>query len=178
MYDSIAIKGAKIEFTDDIFPVFGSNTCLNDYGTWTASNVGASSASGAYQSFDSSDTSYGVYSSYTTTGNTTCESIIQLPERASICPSSIKVCASNIRAIDFKGFNPNTQQWEVIQSIDTPSSVNQIFEVSTKKYYTQFSILAYTVVSSSNIQSAIRNFDIHSGILQIQAKTNQLNYIH
>jgi hypothetical protein len=168
----MSVQGAKIEFTDDIFPVFGSNTCLNDYGIWTASNVGTTSANSAYQSFESSDTTYGALSSFSTAGNTTCESIIQLPDRASICPSSIKVCADGIRLIDFKGFNPNTQQWEVIKSIESAYKVNQIFEVTTTKYYTKFSILVYTAVNSSKIQSAIRNFDIHSGILQIQAKTN------
>ena len=162
------------EFNASIIPVFSreATTCTDSLGTWTissSSNYSRHSVKTAWAVFDNNDSSWGVMSEYSNSGSGSCSVTVELPEGYSICPSQIYRHLLNAKKPVLKGFNPETNSWEIISQMTVLGSSGKssgYVDINTEKYFTKFNLRTGVFYGGNNICAQINTFKITAGKLK------------
>lgn len=161
-----------IPFAESLFPTtWSNNKATNDIGTFivSASSINSSSTP-ASLAFDG-DTS----SCWRPVASSNYEYVqIDLPDKISICPTSISLSFRRVVADgttgNIQGYHPDTGTWVNITSIPRTSGISnttQTFEISATKYYTKFRTYATSYSSHNNYAQYIGDFKITAGKIKI-----------
>jgi hypothetical protein len=141
-------------------------TSTNDYGAWNIITDGYSSTKRLSNVFDGDVSTY--FRTKVLTSDTET-SIIDIICPKLICPQKIYIKYSRTKNASIQGFNPNTNEWEVLKTLSysSTSDSEETIELTTKTFYSKFRLETYRYGTSGSTRSAeFFEFQIQSGSMK------------
>lgn len=163
-----------IEFTVCPFPTSWTQvtqylefTASNDYGIWNIETDGYGSST--YRLYNLFDRDISTYFRTKTLASDAETSIIDIICPKLICPQKIYIKYSRTKNASIQGFNPSTNEWEVLKTLSysSTSDSEETIELTTETFYSKFRIETYRYGGSGVTRNAeFFEFQIQSGLMK------------